>query len=87
MKSCFPYWVSCSSNFRDSQIKIKRIFSLIAILTNLRRCHLQFKNLEKLAFVNKNWPNDRRVGCQSPPNHLKLIGIDANLEEEIEQFE
>jgi hypothetical protein len=45
------------------------------------------KNLEKLTFVNKNWPNDCRVGCKSPPNLLKLIGIDANLEEQLEQFE
>jgi hypothetical protein len=27
------------------------------------------------------------VGCKSPPNLLKLIGIDVNLEEELEQFE
>jgi len=34
-----------------------------------------------------NFPNDWRVGCKSPSNLLKLIGIDANLEEELEQFE
>jgi len=37
--------------------------------------------------VNKNWLNDCRIGCKSPFNLLELIGIDANLEEELEQFE
>jgi hypothetical protein len=35
------------------QIETERIFSLAGILTNLRRCRLQTKNLEKLIFVNK----------------------------------
>jgi len=35
-----------------SQIDIKRIFSLVGILTNLRR----------LIFVSKNWPNVPRMG-------------------------
>jgi hypothetical protein len=37
--------------------------------------------------VNKNWPNDCRVSCKSPPNLLELIGIDVDLEKELEQFE
>ncbi len=37
--------------------------------------------------MNKNWPNDCRVGCKSPSNFSKLIGIDADLEEKLEQFE
>jgi hypothetical protein len=37
--------------------------------------------------VNKNWPNDYKVGCKSPSNLLELSGIDAYLEEELEQFE
>jgi len=32
-------------------------------------------------------PIDLRVGCKSPSSLIKLIGIDANLEEELEQFE
>jgi len=42
---------------------------------------------KKLIFMSKNWPNDCKVGCKSPFNLLKFIGIDANLEEELEQFE
>jgi len=38
--------------------------------------------------MNKNWPNDCKVGCKSLSNLLELVGmIDANLEKELEQFE
>jgi hypothetical protein len=42
---------------------MEHIFSLVGILTNLKKCHLQSKNLEKLVFVNKNWLNDSKVSC------------------------
>jgi hypothetical protein len=42
-----------------------------------------FKKLKEIIFVNKNWPNDCRIGCKSPSNLLKFIGIDANLKEEL----
>jgi hypothetical protein len=42
------------------------------------------KNLKKFIFVNKNWPNDCRVGCKSLSNHLELIGINAPLEDWVE---
>jgi hypothetical protein len=45
------------------------------------------KKLDKLIFLNKNWPNDCRVGCKSPSNLLELIGINADLKEELENFE
>jgi hypothetical protein len=38
----------------ESQIMIKRIFSLTCIFINLRRCHLQARNLEIFIFVSKN---------------------------------
>jgi hypothetical protein len=60
-------------NIVESQIEPKRLLSLVDILTNLKRCHLQTDNLKKLIFVNKNWPNDLRVGCKSPSNFVKLI--------------
>ncbi len=37
--------------------------------------------------MNKNSFNDYRVCCKSSSNLLKLIGIDANLKKELEQFE
>jgi hypothetical protein len=62
-----------------SQIETKRIFSLVGILTNLKRCHLQSKNSKKSIFVNINWPNDPKSGCKSPFNFIEIIGINANL--------
>jgi len=56
-----------------SQIKTKRIFSLVGILTNIRKCNLQSENLENLIFVSKNWPSDPRNGCKPPFNLVELI--------------
>jgi hypothetical protein len=36
-----------------SQIETKRIFSLVGILVNLRKCHLQTNNLKKLVLLTK----------------------------------
>jgi hypothetical protein len=71
----------------DFKLKQKEFFSLAAILTNLKRCRLQTENLEKLIFVNKNWPNDLRIGCKSPSNLVEFLEKDVDLEEELEKFE
>jgi hypothetical protein len=68
-------------------LKQKRIFFLAGILTNLRRCHLQTKNLGKLIFVNKNWLNDFRIGCKSPSNLMESFERDIDSKEEKENFE
>ncbi len=68
-----------------SQIETKRIFSLVGILINLRRYCLQLKNLNKLIFVNKNWPNDPKIGCKSSFSLVDLIKTNLNLEEEFER--
>jgi hypothetical protein len=62
------YGISCSSilGIVCSQIEIEFFFSLAEILTNLRRCHLQSNNLNKIIFVSKNRPSGHRVGCSSP---------------------
>jgi hypothetical protein len=67
-----------------SQIETKRIFSLARIFTSLRRCCLQSKKLDKLIFVNKNWPYDPRVNCKSPSSLVDFIENDLNLEEKLE---
>jgi hypothetical protein len=48
------------------QIETKRIFSLVGIFISLRRCHFQLENLDKLIFVNQNWPHNPRISCKSP---------------------
>jgi hypothetical protein len=59
---------------------------LAGIFTNLKKCHLKTENLEKLIFINKNWPNDSRIGCKFPSNLIEFLEKD-NLEEELEKFE
>jgi hypothetical protein len=72
----------------SSQIEIEHIFSLAGILANLKRCHLQSKNLdEKLIFVSQNWPNDPRLGCKTPFNFVEFIKKDKIIEEELKEFE
>jgi hypothetical protein len=48
---------------------------------------LQIENLEKLIFVNKNWPCDPKIWCKSPSNLLEFLERDMDLEEELEKFE
>ncbi len=37
--------------------------------------------------MNKNWPNDHRIGCKSPSSLAYFIESDFNLEEKFEKFE
>ncbi len=48
---------------------------------------MQIEILKKLNFLNKNWPNDPKVGCKSPCNLIEFIKTDGDLEKELEQFE
>jgi hypothetical protein len=56
------FWAHQILGIVGSQIEIERIFSLIGILTNIRRYRLQSENLEILIFVSKNWSSDSRDG-------------------------
>jgi len=69
-----------------SQIGIERIFSLTRILASFKKCRLQSKHLEKLIFVNKNWPNDPKISCKSPSSLVDLIETNVDLEE-LEELE
>jgi hypothetical protein len=44
-----------------------------------------FKKL--MIFVNKNWPNDSKIGYKSPSNLLEFFETDMNLEDELEELE
>jgi hypothetical protein len=46
---------------------------------------LQSKFLDKLIFVNKNWPNDSRISCKSPFSLVDFIENDLNLEEKFQE--
>jgi hypothetical protein len=69
-----------------SQIETKRIFSLIGILTCLRRYQLQSEILDQLTFINQNWPNDPRVGCYMPSTLVEFIEKNE-IVKELEEFE
>ncbi len=60
---------------------------MVGIFTNLKRCRLQLYNLDKIIFITKNWLNDPRVGCNSPPSLTKLIEVDVGLEYKLKQYE
>ncbi len=48
---------------------------------------MQPNNLDKLTFVNKNWPNDLRIGCKPFFKFNGLIETNAKLEKKLEEFE
>jgi hypothetical protein len=37
--------------------------------------------------VNKNWPNDFKVGCKPPSNLVELIQTYLDFEKELEKYE
>jgi hypothetical protein len=59
-------------NIVGSQIELE-FFSLVNIFAKKSKCHLQSRNLGKLICVNKNWPNDSKIGCKPPSNLMELI--------------
>jgi hypothetical protein len=65
---------------------MKGIFFKNKVLIKLWKFHLQLNNLDKLIFVNKNWPNDFKVGWKYFSNLVEFIAIDAYLEEELENL-
>jgi len=58
---------------------------LVEILISFRTCHLQSENLDKLIFVNKNWPNDLSIHYKFPSSLVDIIETNANLKEEFEK--
>jgi hypothetical protein len=40
-----------------------------------------------LIFVDKNWPNDPRIGCKCPSNLEEFLEKGCKLEKELEKFE
>jgi len=37
--------------------------------------------------VNKNWPNDAKMGCKKINNLVNFIGFEFNLKLELDEFE
>jgi len=43
------------------------------MFTNLKRCRLKLKYLDKLILRKKIWPNDLKVGYNLPFNLIELV--------------
>jgi hypothetical protein len=67
----------------ESQIKTKRIVSIIGIIHS----HLQLDNSSKLIFVNKNWPMILGLVASSPSSLVEFIKIDTYFKNELKEFE
>ncbi len=92
MNPCFQLLFSLlvkSLGLWDYKIEIEKIFSLVGILTNLKRCRLKIDNLDNLIFIKKIWPNDPTVDCYLPFNLINLIDTKTNvyLEKKLEEYE
>ncbi len=48
---------------------------------------MQLDNLDKLIFVNKNWPNDLRIGYKPFSNLMELIEVNTKLDAKLDKFE
>jgi len=59
-------WYVGFNDWFEVQKHSKCIFSIVGILTTLRKCHLQIEKLDKLIFINKNWPSNLRISCVKP---------------------
>jgi hypothetical protein len=70
-----------------SQIKTKKIFSLVEILTNLKKCCWQIIFLKKLIFFNKNWFNNLRIRCKPPFNLIEFLKKDIDGKVDLNFFE
>ncbi len=47
---------------------------------------LQFKTLDKLIFINQNWPNSHKVGCNMPSTLVEFIEKNE-IVKKLEEFE
>jgi len=54
-----------------SQIEIERIFSMVRVITSLKRCWLGIENLDKLVLIMKNWLHDPIFRCTSGPKSFE----------------
>jgi hypothetical protein len=76
------------------QIEIKKMFNLVSVLTFLRRCCLQVKNLDCITNIINNWPDDSHLNYKpnaNLKNYLKvevgLVKDNYELVEEVKYFE
>lgn len=62
-----------------SQIKIERIFSIVANFISFCKCRLQIDNHEEEKFVNKNWLTILPIGCLKHVDLVIRCEVESNL--------
>lgn len=69
-------WESNEPNRNKEDARIVIIF---------QRCQLQTEHLSQKFFVNKNLPNNPRVGCFKPSDLVGACKVESNLIKELEE--
>jgi len=70
-----------------SEIEAERIFSICGILTQLRRNRMSDHMLDKLVYINKNYPNSRLlppVPTEFPATLEQLVAAERDNVEQLE---
>jgi hypothetical protein len=60
-----------------SQIEIERGFSLVGVLTSLKRCRLQVENC--IIIVVKNWHDDPPLNCPRHKDLMDFMKVDCSI--------
>jgi hypothetical protein len=68
----------------QSQIKTKRIFSIVGIFTSFYKSHPQTKNFEVLIFVNKNCPLNPHIGYYKYFSLINAYEIEQDFTKELQ---
>nr|XP_024402695.1 uncharacterized protein LOC112295398 isoform X2 [Physcomitrium patens] len=55
-----------------SQVETERIFSVVGLISAIRRRHLCTDNLDKLVLIRENWEEDSRSGSEEPRTGRKM---------------
>jgi hypothetical protein len=64
------------------QIENERVFNLIGVLTTLKCCYLQVKNLDYIITIFNNWPNDPCHNCTPNANLKDYLKVEIILVKE-----
>lgn len=78
-----------------SQVEIENIFSIAGVILSQQRRRLGINHLEKLAFISKNWPDERNNAGKSEVESIehfleiedRIIEDNIHLVEEADLFE
>jgi hypothetical protein len=64
------------------QIKTKWVFSLVGVLTALRRCRLQVENMDQIFIKVKNWLDNSHLNYKPNSNFKQYLKVEEFLVEE-----